>query len=194
MPSRWPATARYSRTTGRSGTGAAARSVRRRAVPEGWHDVDAQFALAIWDRERRRLTLARDPLGVRFLYYWSIRRRRDLRLGDQGAAAAPRGDPRLRRGRGAPVPDLPDRAGAAHAVRWHPPRVRPAATVELAPDGAAVPNAATGTCSTRPSTSGTTRATTSPARASCTTPPCGGVACPDRSVRCSPAATTPAPT
>ena len=36
----------------------------------GWHDVDAQFALAIWDRERRHLTLARDPLGVRFLYYW----------------------------------------------------------------------------------------------------------------------------
>ncbi len=39
--------------------------------PNGWRDLDAQFALAIWDRERRRLTLARDPLGVRFLYYWS---------------------------------------------------------------------------------------------------------------------------
>jgi len=39
--------------------------------PERWHDLDAQFALAIWDRERHRLTLARDPLGVRFLYYWS---------------------------------------------------------------------------------------------------------------------------
>lgn len=39
--------------------------------PEGWRDLDAQFALAIWDRERHRLTLARDPLGVRFLYYWS---------------------------------------------------------------------------------------------------------------------------
>lgn len=37
---------------------------------DGWRDVDAQFALAIWDRERRRLTLARDPLGVRFLYYY----------------------------------------------------------------------------------------------------------------------------
>ncbi|MEI4908366.1 hypothetical protein Q8G40_30255, partial [Klebsiella pneumoniae] len=37
---------------------------------EGWRDLDAQFALAIWDGERRRLTLARDPLGVRFLYYW----------------------------------------------------------------------------------------------------------------------------
>jgi asparagine synthase (glutamine-hydrolysing) len=38
--------------------------------PDGWRDLDAQFALAIWDRQRRRLTLARDPLGVRFLYYF----------------------------------------------------------------------------------------------------------------------------
>jgi asparagine synthase (glutamine-hydrolysing) len=38
--------------------------------PEGWHDLDAQFALAIWDRSGR-LTLARDALGVRFLYYWA---------------------------------------------------------------------------------------------------------------------------
>lgn len=37
--------------------------------PAAWHDLDTQFALAIWDREKRRLTLARDPLGVRFLYY-----------------------------------------------------------------------------------------------------------------------------
>ena len=39
--------------------------------PEGWHDLDAQFALAIWDGKRNRLTLARDALGVRFLYYWT---------------------------------------------------------------------------------------------------------------------------
>jgi len=39
--------------------------------PAGWHDVDAQFALAVWDGKRGRLTLARDPLGVRFLYYFS---------------------------------------------------------------------------------------------------------------------------
>jgi asparagine synthase (glutamine-hydrolysing) len=37
--------------------------------PAGWHDLDAQFGLAIWDRRRQRLTLARDGLGVRFLYY-----------------------------------------------------------------------------------------------------------------------------
>jgi asparagine synthase (glutamine-hydrolysing) len=39
--------------------------------PDGWRDLDAQFGLAIWDARRGRLTLARDPLGVRFLYYWS---------------------------------------------------------------------------------------------------------------------------
>src|SRR5262249_28766562 len=39
--------------------------------PAGWHDLDAQFGLAIWDQARKRLTLARDALGVRFLYYWS---------------------------------------------------------------------------------------------------------------------------
>jgi len=39
--------------------------------PAGWRDLDAQFALAIWDAPRQRLTLARDPLGVRFLYYWA---------------------------------------------------------------------------------------------------------------------------
>src|SRR5207244_7706779 len=38
---------------------------------EGWHDLDAQFGLAIWDRAKSRVTLARDALGVRFLYYWS---------------------------------------------------------------------------------------------------------------------------
>ncbi len=37
--------------------------------PDGWHDLDAQFALAIWYRKTKRLTLARDGLGVRFLYY-----------------------------------------------------------------------------------------------------------------------------
>src|SRR5690606_35841894 len=37
----------------------------------GWRELDAQFALAIWDRKRRRLTLARDPLGVRLLYYFA---------------------------------------------------------------------------------------------------------------------------
>jgi asparagine synthase (glutamine-hydrolysing) len=39
--------------------------------PEGWRDLDAQFALAIWDGKRGRLSLARDALGVGFVYYWS---------------------------------------------------------------------------------------------------------------------------
>ena len=38
---------------------------------EGWHDLDAQFGLAIWDGKRGKLTLARDALGVRFLYYFA---------------------------------------------------------------------------------------------------------------------------
>ncbi len=32
-------------------------------------DLDGAFAVAWWDGERRRLTLARDPFGVRSLYY-----------------------------------------------------------------------------------------------------------------------------
>jgi asparagine synthase (glutamine-hydrolysing) len=39
--------------------------------PDGWHDLDAQFAAAIWDAKRARLTLARDGLGVRFVYYFT---------------------------------------------------------------------------------------------------------------------------
>lgn len=37
----------------------------------GWRELDAQFGLAVWDRRSKRLTLARDALGVRFLYYWA---------------------------------------------------------------------------------------------------------------------------
>jgi asparagine synthase (glutamine-hydrolysing) len=35
----------------------------------GFRRADAQFALAIWDRQRNRLVLGRDYLGVRSLYY-----------------------------------------------------------------------------------------------------------------------------
>jgi asparagine synthase (glutamine-hydrolysing) len=37
----------------------------------GWRRADGQFALALWDRRRRRLVLGRDFLGVRPVYYWS---------------------------------------------------------------------------------------------------------------------------
>src|SRR5712692_6604251 len=33
------------------------------------HNLDGAFAAACWDGERRRLTLIRDPFGVRSLYY-----------------------------------------------------------------------------------------------------------------------------
>ncbi len=37
--------------------------------------LDGMFALAIWDRERRRLLLAKDPFGKKPLYYWHDDRR-----------------------------------------------------------------------------------------------------------------------
>jgi asparagine synthase (glutamine-hydrolysing) len=37
--------------------------------------LDGMFALAIWDRRRRRVVLARDPFGKKPLYYWSDGRR-----------------------------------------------------------------------------------------------------------------------
>jgi asparagine synthase (glutamine-hydrolysing) len=39
------------------------------AGPRGAARADAQFALALWDRRARRLTLARDALGVRSIYF-----------------------------------------------------------------------------------------------------------------------------
>lgn len=39
------------------------------AGPRGLAVVDSQFAIAVWDQRTQRLTLARDALGVRSLYY-----------------------------------------------------------------------------------------------------------------------------
>jgi asparagine synthase (glutamine-hydrolysing) len=36
---------------------------------EAWSKLDGMFAVAIWDRLTRRLSLARDPLGIKPLYY-----------------------------------------------------------------------------------------------------------------------------
>ncbi|MGH2669637.1 MAG: hypothetical protein ACRDH5_11090, partial [bacterium] len=48
---------------------AAALLDRLRPGPEGLDTLDGAFAGAWWDGERRRLTLVRDPFGVRSLYY-----------------------------------------------------------------------------------------------------------------------------
>jgi len=36
---------------------------------DAWSRLDGMFAVAIWDRQERRLTLARDPVGIKPLYY-----------------------------------------------------------------------------------------------------------------------------
>jgi asparagine synthase (glutamine-hydrolysing) len=36
---------------------------------DAWNRLDGMFAVAIWDRRERRLILARDPIGIKPLYY-----------------------------------------------------------------------------------------------------------------------------
>lgn len=36
---------------------------------DAWKRLDGMFSIAIWDREKRRLTLARDPMGIKPLYF-----------------------------------------------------------------------------------------------------------------------------
>jgi asparagine synthase (glutamine-hydrolysing) len=48
---------------------AAVLAARLRPGPEGRDTLDGAFAGAWWDGERRRLTLVRDPFGVRSLYH-----------------------------------------------------------------------------------------------------------------------------
>jgi asparagine synthase (glutamine-hydrolysing) len=63
------------------------------------HRFNGQFALAWWQPERRRLTLARDRFGVRPLYY-SV-------LGDGGLAFASEAKALFASGEVVPEPDLP---------------------------------------------------------------------------------------
>ena len=88
--------------------------------------LNGMFGAAVWDARRERLVAARDPFGVKPVYWWSDGRRVAL-ASEVGAllaaglvAAARRPDgPR-------PLPGLPVRAGAADDVRG---RVQAAAGV-----------------------------------------------------------------
>ena len=58
------------------GPGCAGERLARRWLldgPRGLHGVDGQFALAVWDGRTERLTLARDALGVRSIYFHPTR-------------------------------------------------------------------------------------------------------------------------
>ena len=78
------------------------------------------FAFALWDRETRTLTLARDRLGHQAALLGPVRRSRPVRFRAQGAARARRlvrGD---RPGRAVGLFPACLRPGAAHHLQGHP--------------------------------------------------------------------------
>ncbi|QNN52186.1 asparagine synthase (glutamine-hydrolyzing) [Nocardioides mesophilus] len=57
------------RLRGHSDTEVLLETIARRSLAEALGDANGMFALALWDRRERRLTLARDRLGEKPLYY-----------------------------------------------------------------------------------------------------------------------------
>ena len=85
--------------------------------PDFVRRMNGIFAFVLYDERRDRLVAVRDPFGVKPLYWH--RRRRPHVDGVRGRRADRRraGHPRVGPGRARPLPGLPLRAGAAHAVQ-----------------------------------------------------------------------------
>ena len=62
--------AQGARFRGTSDTEVLVEAISRRGVERALAGIDAMYALALWDTERRELWLARDPVGEKPLYIW----------------------------------------------------------------------------------------------------------------------------
>lgn len=58
---------------GHSDTEAALETIAARGMAEALEQFNGMYAFALWDRERRELTLARDPIGIKPLYYGFVK-------------------------------------------------------------------------------------------------------------------------
>ena len=98
----------------------AARSAERLRAADPRPTSPASSRSAFWDSPARRLILARDPLGVKQLYYHDDGRRIVFAQRDQGAARVPGRPARARPRRAERVPPLPHPAVRPHVLQGHP--------------------------------------------------------------------------
>jgi asparagine synthetase B (glutamine-hydrolysing) len=104
----------------RQRSGRAVRPALRARGPAGFKRVDGQFGVALYDGRKNALVLARDPLGVRALYYTRTPAGSIVFASEiKGVLAAPDVVPELDPVRRFALPDLPHGAGPAHALQGH---------------------------------------------------------------------------